>query len=55
MLVSFFHSIANLLRTWSQRQRERVWLMELDSHMLQDMGISSSEAWQEARKPFWKA
>lgn len=55
MSVSLIHSPVSTLRVWQQRQRERRWLLELDSHILQDMGISASDAWQEARKPFWKA
>lgn len=55
MLMSFLHSILDTQKTWSQRRRERVWLLQLDSHMLQDMGVSSSDVWREARKPFWKA
>lgn len=55
MLLSFLHSLVNTQHTWAQRRRERLWLLQLDSHMLQDMGVSSSDVWQEARKPFWKA
>jgi len=55
MLLSIFHSLINTQRTWIQRHRERLWLLQLDAHMLQDMGVSSSDVWQEARKPFWKA
>jgi len=55
MVLSFFHNIAHTLHTWAQRRRERLWLLELDSHMLQDMGVSSSDVWVEAHKPFWKA
>lgn len=54
MLLSFFRSLINIQRTWMQRHRERIWLLNLDTHALQDMGISSNDAWREAQKPFWK-
>ncbi|WGF89977.1 DUF1127 domain-containing protein [Marinivivus vitaminiproducens] len=36
------------------RYRQRRTLAELDEHMLKDIGISRSEADQEAAKPFWR-
>ncbi|MGH9805747.1 MAG: DUF1127 domain-containing protein [Terriglobia bacterium] len=35
---------------WRQRQR----LLELDDHLLADIGVSRREALEEAHKPFWK-
>jgi uncharacterized protein YjiS (DUF1127 family) len=43
--------------TWLQRAygvwRERHMLARLDSRQLRDIGVTESEAWSEARRPFW--
>jgi uncharacterized protein YjiS (DUF1127 family) len=36
------------------RQRQRRELLDLDDHLLNDIGVSRQEAVWEARKPFWK-
>jgi uncharacterized protein YjiS (DUF1127 family) len=36
------------------RQRQRRALGELDDHQLKDIGMSTRQALDEARKPFWK-
>lgn len=54
MLLSLFRSLINTQRTWMQRHNERIWLLNLDSHALKDIGISANDAWREANKPFWK-
>ena len=43
------------LLTWQMRASQRTRLAEMESHRLEDMGITSSEAQREARKPFWRA
>ena len=35
---------------WQQRQK----LLELDDHLLADIGVSREEAWREAGKGFWR-
>ena len=45
-------AIERLLR-WRALARERRALLELDDHMLKDIGISRHDAWLEARRPFW--
>lgn len=40
------------LRTALTVARERRALMQLDDHMLKDIGIGRSEAYREASKPF---
>jgi|RhiMethySRZTD1v2_1073278.scaffolds.fasta_scaffold02532_6 uncharacterized protein YjiS (DUF1127 family) len=36
------------------RQRQRRALLDLDDHLLNDIGVSRRAAIAEARKPFWK-
>ncbi len=38
---------------WRSRQQERRDLMKLDDHFLRDIGITRSQAVEEATKPFW--
>lgn len=46
-LLSLFRELHFL---W-QRQRRR--LLELEDHLLKDIGISRADPLQEGRKPFW--
>jgi uncharacterized protein YjiS (DUF1127 family) len=48
-------SLYYLLVIWNSRWQERQHLRDLDEHILQDIGLSCDEVWQEARKPFWRA
>ena len=36
------------------RQRQRRALLELDGHLLDDIGVSRRQALEEGRKPFWR-
>jgi uncharacterized protein YjiS (DUF1127 family) len=36
------------------RQRQRRVLLDLDDHLLDDIGVSRREAIAESRKPFWR-
>lgn len=47
------HSFIALLRLWQSRWRERRCLASLDSQMLDDIGLSREQAWNEAERPFW--
>ena len=49
----FRQSITHL-RLLLDRQRQRRALLDLDDHMLNDIGKSRQEARNEAHKPFWK-
>ncbi len=37
-----------------RRYRTRVAIARLDAHLLRDIGVTFSEAEQEANKPFWR-
>lgn len=41
--------------TWNDRRRQRRELLELDEHLLKDIGITRVDAEWEGRKPFWRA
>jgi uncharacterized protein YjiS (DUF1127 family) len=47
--------LTDTLKTWKYRIASRRELMELDAHMLRDIGLSDLEAHREASKPFWRA
>ena len=42
------------LKLFYQRANQRRQLVEMEDRVLKDIGISRSEALEEARKPFWK-
>jgi uncharacterized protein YjiS (DUF1127 family) len=51
------HPVKRLLAaivTWQQRYDLRQHLLEMDAHLLDDIGFSRAEARQEAAKPFWR-
>ncbi len=47
------HSVAATVSLWRCRHRERRALMELDDRFLHDIGITRTQALEEANKPFW--
>ena len=48
-------SLFEPLLTWEARIRQRRQLAEMDDRLLQDTGITRTEANFEAAKPFWRA
>jgi uncharacterized protein YjiS (DUF1127 family) len=44
---------ATLREAW-RRHRSRLRLVELDDHMLKDIGLSRADVWRECSKPFWQ-
>jgi uncharacterized protein YjiS (DUF1127 family) len=48
-------TVFGTLLVWQMRANQRTRLAEMESHRLEDMGITSSEAQREAAKPFWRA
>ena len=45
--------IVSMIELAVQRRRSRLALMELTDAQLKDIGISRSEAYREANRPFW--
>jgi uncharacterized protein YjiS (DUF1127 family) len=45
--------VARLLRLYDRQQQRRV-LLELDDHMLADIGLTREQAETEGRRPFWR-
>jgi uncharacterized protein YjiS (DUF1127 family) len=39
---------------WSERHRQRRALLDLDEHMLRDIGLSHADVASEAGKRFWQ-
>lgn len=48
------HLVDRLL-TWSQRARDRRALQTLDTHLLQDIGLSQADVERESTKYFWQS
>lgn len=53
-LASVVLSVAVTVNKWSTRARTRRALLELDAHLLRDIGIDRGEAYREARRMFWQ-
>ena len=47
--------LSQILALWSAARRQRAALARLDDAALADIGISRSEAREEAARPFWDA
>jgi uncharacterized protein YjiS (DUF1127 family) len=53
-LTSRVKECITLLARVIDRQRQRRALLELDDHLLNDIGVSRGDAIAEGRKPFWR-
>ncbi|MBT3239030.1 MAG: hypothetical protein HOK06_02850 [Rhodospirillaceae bacterium] len=47
--------LADLLIFWQRRATERQRLRDMDSHLLDDIGLQRRDAIREGGKPFWMA
>jgi uncharacterized protein YjiS (DUF1127 family) len=47
--------VLGILGIWLERTRQRRALLRLPDALLDDIGITRAEAWQEGTKPFWRA
>ena len=55
-LSSAFNRVARLFLKaldWSEQARQRQRLMELDDHLLKDIGISRADVERETSRSFW--
>jgi len=53
MFTSLLARVIETIEKWQSRASERHHLMTMDDRMLKDIGVTRSEAHEEARKPFW--
>lgn len=56
VLAAMGRALAGIVETlarWQEVSIQRRRLLELDAHMLKDIGISRADAVREARRPFW--
>jgi len=42
-------------RLWARRQHDRHALLQLDNHMLRDIGFDRARVEEMASRPFWRA
>ena len=47
-------SVPAVCRWLAQRQRERHQLLELDEHLLNDIGLTRAQAEEIGNRPFWR-
>ena len=52
--ASLFARLLQTVETWQKRHQSRRELLQVEAHMLDDMGIDWVDAQREARKPFWR-
>ena len=46
--------VAVVAAKWAERRRTRTALRDLDTHLLNDIGVTRHQAHKEAGKPFWR-
>ncbi len=51
--AGLLRSLVATIRLWRRRAQESQDLLDMSDAGLRDIGISRSEAWRAARKPFW--
>ncbi|MCZ6531632.1 MAG: DUF1127 domain-containing protein [SAR324 cluster bacterium] len=54
-MSSLLHAALAELKLWRERSQQRRHLIALDDRMLKDIGLTSAQAYQEYRKPVWRA
>jgi len=47
-------TLLDTVLTWNDRRRQRRELLDLDDHLLKDIGVTRVDAEWEGRKPFWR-
>ena len=46
-------TVFTVIANWQNRMSQREHLGELDNRLLKDMGLTPSDVFREASKPFW--
>ena len=54
MLKKRLAGMFGLIVTWHQRAEQRRQLLDLDAHLLEDVGISRTDALELGQRPFWR-
>jgi uncharacterized protein YjiS (DUF1127 family) len=54
MLKKRLGNAVTLLACWHARKVQRRQLLDLDAHLLEDVGISRAEALDHGQRPFWR-
>lgn len=54
LIKKFFIRITTILVAWKIRTSSRRHLAEMDLRMLNDIGLTEADRYQEVIKPFWK-
>ncbi|WP_407682138.1 DUF1127 domain-containing protein [Pseudodonghicola flavimaris] len=52
--TSKMQRIKTVVGLWFFRRRTRQQLSELDTHLLEDIGVTHAQAQKEASRPFWQ-
>jgi len=53
-ISSGYSSVTDLIKLWQVRARDRQLIADMAPRMLQDIGLDSVIAHEEANKPFWR-
>ncbi len=51
----FLRNFVDILLRWQERVQSRRQLTMMDSHILNDIGVTRAEIDAEVRKPFWRS
>ena len=53
-IIDFVAATVKVLETWQQRHISSMQLARVDTHTLQDIGISDAKRFIEVNEPFWE-
>jgi uncharacterized protein YjiS (DUF1127 family) len=52
--LQFLHAALGAIARWKARRAGRLALLELDDHLLADIGLTREQMLRETRKSFWR-
>jgi uncharacterized protein YjiS (DUF1127 family) len=55
VIMNYYVHLRDCMALWDHRTQQRRSLKLLDARLLDDMGLSTAAAEEEAGKPFWRA